>query len=84
MDGTGIFTHGVKGFGGMQKSAQKGFILFIAVFERQLLAKLYYFCDVWYDGGLTQSTTRKGVFIETEYCKIKKIFCNNSNNIVIN
>jgi hypothetical protein len=46
MDGTGIFTHGVKGFGGMQKSAQKGFILFIAVFERQLLAKLYYFCDV--------------------------------------
>jgi hypothetical protein len=39
-DVTGIFTHGVKGFGGMQKSAQKLCILFIAVFQRQLLAKL--------------------------------------------
>jgi len=68
-DGTGIFTHGVKGFGGMQKSAKKKrCILFIAVFQRQLLAKLstnllFLMCDMMV--GLTQSTTRKGVFIAT-------------------
>ena len=67
-DVTGIFTHGVNGFGGMQKSAQKWCILFIAVFQRQLLAKLltnllFLMCDMMV--GVTQSTTRKGVFIET-------------------
>jgi len=51
----------------LQKSAQKGYILFIAVFETtasQIINKpAFVMCDKTM--GLAQSTTRRGVCIET-------------------
>lgn len=65
----GIFTHGLRGFGGLLKSAQKDVFCFIycsiwVTIPNQIINEpAFVMCDMTM--GLAQFTTKRGVCIET-------------------